>query len=272
MQQETEYLRELQEVGISEALLVGLEKGDYSAYVKFAKITKTAAERYKGTYTDLHDEVLLADSAPTSEESLIPLISEGKLPFVITALFHELIHDQQSIGPIKSALHHELLPTDLDKRYRDRYLREMQAYHAQNMTPWGFDYSPLDKLRKHPPGLVVKVGTFDINNNRDFNRLFKLFCALSAFGVSNPELSYLVKKEQLSNTRGSVYEFLERKLLEKRKEWGIEDNEDDYKITVEALLAKQECEILLARHQAQNIATEVLMVEAGVKGFVKPTS
>ena len=295
---ETEYLEELEDVGIAAGLLAGLEKGRYGSLVKFfAPDTLVAKVMRKkgigGAYLPLLDLVVFPDKPPTVEEMWLSMANEGKLPKLIFNLDHELTHDKQYTKMQKALLHlpglsravgyqtilsrYGLIPAlsfmvstyHLAKKLRanftnDEILSEIHAFEAMASNP-GFNDEGLDERGEIAGFVAGYYGDLD----SDFlaaNKAFNLIRGLRVMGLDDKAIGRLVSQTRFDEDK-QTYPKLEKRLKKEQEHWGIEREEDYYRVR-RALLSRQELELHVQRHYARRISAEQLKIASGKGGWV----
>ncbi len=297
--EETGYLDELKDIGISADCLSNLENGRYGAWVSFlapdSLLRKLVLrEGVTGEYLPVFDVAIIGNKPPELKNMWLDLVDQGFLSDVISTLDHELTHDRQftraqrtmilapeivrivgypviraNLG-MWSALGYSTAITLLEGRFlkelglgNDTILSEVHAYEAAASNP----ASVSEKLdNRH--GIVEFISR---NYVKDCSRAqflivhkaFGLVRTLRLLGLDDSEIGRLVscaKYDEGSNT----YPKLEKKLKSELAGWGVE-SEYEQSILVNALLSRQELELRVQRYYAQRIATEELKRASGKK-------
>ena len=145
---------------------------------------------------------------------------------------------------------------------------EIQAYEASASNP-AFFQEDSDEEREITFSVVNDYG----ERGKHFSEMVKAKKAfdsirtLRILGLNDREIGRVVSRARF-NGKECTYPKLEKKIMEERKKWGIED-EETFRKVVGALLARQELELYVQRHHAQRIATEQLEIASGKKGWLK---
>jgi|CXWL01.1.fsa_nt_gi hypothetical protein len=100
LRDETNYLKELEDTLIAQALPHPVEEGSFGAKVKFVPPRSGVSKllnrkRAQGAYHPSLDVAMVFSQAPTQREIWHALATTGVLPAAITILDHELTHDTQ---------------------------------------------------------------------------------------------------------------------------------------------------------------------------------
>ncbi|RMG43438.1 MAG: hypothetical protein D6719_03805 [Candidatus Dadabacteria bacterium] len=287
LRKESDALKELEDVGVAEALEVGLKNGKFGAKViftspdsKLASIAPHAAAFYYGPL----DIIVVKGDIPTRENMWRTLVTQGGLPKEIAVLDHELTHDRQWLkgqrlaisavraghfgftfglaatgGPLKGIFAGcGTLPLTMAlerQQFNDKILSETHAFEASASSPVMLE-EQLDEM----PEIVTNVAAgYSRARPIDFIKsleAFKLTRTLRLFGLDDKEIGKLVSKARWDSDKGT-YPKLEKRLAEERKKHGLENNQDF--ITVRnALLARQAVERARQRMLASQIAYEEL--------------
>ncbi|MBU1070835.1 hypothetical protein KKG65_00290 [Patescibacteria group bacterium] len=292
LRKETNYLDELEEVGISAALLTGLENGKYKAFVLFLAPDSifTKGMKKKGVmacYFSILDTVVVPQKAPTSEEMWLMLATEGRLPEFVSSLDHELTHDLQwskgqraimlGLSTSQQVSYFSLLQKYgllvalsvssaigiLSRRLarkldNDEMLAEIHAYEASASSPSAMD-NPTDKFQI--AGHVIHEYELKSRIIEDALRAYDSIHLLRIMGLKDKKLGELVTRARFDeDTR--TFPRLEQALIERKNDWGIINDEDFEKVT-KALLAQHDMELRFQRHRAQEVATRELRRETG---------
>lgn len=293
LKRDTEYLNELEDVGISTALVDGLENGKYGAYTLFinpdnffSKILKKG--RVSGSYLPIFDTIIIPKNPPTSEEMWLKLASEGKLPDVVSTLDHELTHDKQwnksqraailTISSIPTASYLASLPhlgvwkslaiqefliaasrisTNILKN--DKMLSEVHAYNSSGNSPTSQN-SRIINARDVAFHIIDNYGI----NNRDYIDAMNAYDdihTLRIMGVDDVEIGKIVSGAKYDKKTES-YPKLDKRIMQEKEKWGIV-NDDKFRLVRIALIAQHELELRYQRHQAEEIAAKELQRETG---------
>ncbi len=295
---ETEYLEELEDVGIAAALLAGLENGRYDSWVRFfapdSLVAKVMGKKsIGGVYLPLLDLAAFPFKSPTVEEMWASMADEGELPKLIFNLDHELTHDKQYSKMQKAMLYlpglsravgyqtilsrYGLVPAlsfmastyHLVKKIRsnftnDKILGEIHAFEATASNP-GFGDKSLDERDE----IARFVVDYYSENDSDFllaNKAFNLIRGLRVMGLDDREIGKLVSLARFSRDE-QTYPKLDKRLKSEQERWGIKNDRDFYRVR-RALLSRQELELQVQRHHARRISAEQLKIASGKGGWV----
>lgn len=293
LKKETDYLSELDEVGISDALLEGLDQGKYKAWVKFISPDSFYARGMQkrgsvGRYIPTFDMVIIPQKAPTSEDMWLMLATEGTLPRVVSDLDHELSHDLQwgkfqrtaiiGLSSVPSVSYFWLLKTygvltalglsnaagilssRIVKNFdNDTLLAETHSYNASVSSATNSDKS-LDG------GLETAIHILESYKLKDRSLMdalyaYNLIYSMRMLRADDAELGKLVSMAKFDKKERN-YPRLEKALSEKALEWGVDNKEDMEKLVI-ALGAKHDLELRYQRHLAEKVAVDVLFQETG---------
>lgn len=293
LQRETGYLKELEDVGISSALVAGLENGKFKALVKFLAPENFLAKSMtrKGvaaSYAPILDTIFIPEKAPTSEEMWLMLATEGTLPEVIASLDHELTHDAQwskqqraailGLSAVSTASYFalvrkygviaaigisnaiRLLTNQMEKGLKnDEMLQEVHAFEASAESPTNGRERFIHRreIAEH----IINAYEPSGKDLPDALYAYDLIHTLRILGMDDQELGKLVNLARFDKKTRS-FPRLERAKLEKKSEWGIA-GDDDFENVTDTLLAKHDLELALQRHKAEEIATRELKRETG---------
>ena len=293
LQRETKYLEELEDVGISSALLTGLENGKYGAWVKFISPDSFYAKGMQkkgsaGRYIPMLDMVVIPQKAPTSEEMWLMLATEGTLPSVVSHLDHELTHDLQwnkiqrsailGLNSAQTVSYFWLIKTYgiltslgisnvvgiASKRIaknlsNDGMLQEIHSFSASADSPTAKE-DEFDE-REEISGHVINA--YNLKDRELFDALYAydLIHNLKMLGTNDRELGKLVNMAKFDKKSRRFYK-LEKALEKKSMEWGV-NNPEDVGNLLTALNAKHDLELRYQRHKAEEVAARELRRETG---------
>lgn len=293
LRRDTKYLDELEDVGISTALVNGLEKGKYGAYTLFlnpdnffAKILKNGSA--SGCYLPILDTVIIPKNPPTSEEMWLRLATEGHLPDFVNTLDHELTHDQQytklqrsayltissiptatffaslpHLGGWKSvALQQLLIATSriaTNRIKNDTMLSEIHSFNSSGNSPTSQNSRTIN---------ARDVAFHIVDNYRIKNRdyidainAYNDIHTLRIMGVNDAEIGKVVSGAKYDEKTQSFPKLVKR-IMQEKERWGV-TSDDTFNIVRIALISQHELELQYQRHQAEEIAARELQREAG---------
>jgi len=293
LQRDTDYLEELEDVGISSALVDGLENGKYGAYTIFLNPDNFFSRMLKkrnigGGYLPLLDTIIIPEKPPTSEEMWLKLATEGQLPNFINSLDHELTHDKQwkssqraailtlsglPLGTYMATYSHlgfwsrlgiqemALVVSRLaTKRLRnDTLLSETQAYEAAGSSPTYHD-PEMDEAKEVATHIIDAYGLKG-RNYLDALIAYEKIHLLRIMGVDDNEIGKIVSGARF-DSKNRTYPKLDKRVDDERDKWGVA-NDWDFHDVGRALIAQHELELRFQRHLAEQIAARELQRETG---------
>lgn len=291
----TDYLEELEDVGIAAALASGFEDGKYGAWVRFfapnALISRAMFKHnLAGVYLPTLDVAFFPNKLPTTEDMWLSLVDEGKLPREVLNLEHELTHDQQytrgqramlilpEVGRVGgyyaivskygvwTAIAFSFTAYNINKRLRERMkndevLAEIHAFEATASNPVYLEES-LDE-KGEIIDFVLRNYAEDVDQFEAASKAFDLVRSLRLLGLDDCEVGKLVSRARYDEDQ-RTYPKLEKRLETEKDNCGFERSRD-FRLFLDALLSRQELELRVQRHSAQKIATEQLERAAGKK-------
>ncbi|MCL5090612.1 MAG: hypothetical protein M1514_01235 [Patescibacteria group bacterium] len=148
----------------------------------------------------------------------------------------------------------------------DEILGEIHAFAAEanSATTADEELKPGNELVED----IIKKYNFGKASLIQATAAFDAIRTLRVMGLDDKEIGQLVDGARY-DPKTETYPKLEARLRQERNAWGIESNQE-FEIIRRALLAKQDLEFHYQRRLAEKIATEVLEVEAGTKGWLRP--
>jgi hypothetical protein len=286
-------LDELEDVGISTALVDGLENGKYGAYTIFLNPDNFFAKMLKrkhigGSYAPLFDTTVIPEKPPSSEEMWLKLATEGQLPKFVNSLDHELTHDKQwnklqrtailTINSLPTATYLALYPhlgflkslaaQDLllavsriasKKIDNDSMLGEVHAYNSGASSPT-YHEPELDEVHEVASHII---NSYNLKGRDYVDALlaYENVHTLRIMGVDDSEIGKIVSGAQFDKKIRS-YPKLDKRVMEEKDKWGT-TNKYDFMTVRRALLSQHELELRYQRHLAEQIAVRELQRETG---------
>ncbi|MCB0320473.1 MAG: hypothetical protein KDD60_06055 [Bdellovibrionales bacterium] len=285
LQDETRYLCQLDEVGVSQNLATGIDHGQYRVPVQFSGEKDSLLSKalkfsgIGGVYWPLGNSCLIGGQAPTAKALWANLAAYGSLPKVVGILEHELTHELQYSMPQRLllwgamgagvlgaiALDRTFVPgaglpifhlgTLLSKRIaNDTGLAEVHAYEATASSPANSS-AKLDDEHEiiHQVAFKYLRGTDSVPA---IKTAYDQIHTLRVFGLNDHEIAGVIRGDRYDKNSGN-YPRLDRRVELESARYG-ELTDGQFAILRKALFAQFEVERHMKKSNARKIAVEEL--------------
>ena len=245
-------------------------------------IPRRLCKEYNAGYFPSFGIIVMCHDLPSAREAWQALVTQGVFPRPLASLHHEITHHLQyspsqhlinnalliSSGPLIFSYNHNptirlatilatssLTVLSLTFSENDLILGETQAWSATANSP-----SSLHNSGGEVINTVVTLYPDGPATNLKALRAYRLIQALRLLGVSDRNIGRLVQKAKWSR-QAETYPHLQREVEQRFATLGIK-GEGEQEIVLAALRVRHALELLVNRHQAQEIASGELQAAA----------